>query len=345
MSTPRILIVDDKREVSRMLRSSLELSGRGYIIVDVPSGEEALLELSRGPVDLLVTDLRLPGITGLELLEQVRQLNPDARTILITGKPTKEAQDRAEKLGVVAILPKPIGTSVFLEAVEHGLRLRGPAGSPVQVYSAAKQLIADRLETLRLDLNAEAVLLIDDLREVIAQVGDLAGLDLDSTLPSLVSAFSAGLKVSSLAGSLLPSNLQYFDGDTHDLYLTNVGAFYALLMVFLGKEDAGQMGAVVSFGRLAAEDLIDILSSLGQADAIKEDVVDSVSKLTTQDPTLDMAGEDVERDDAGKSWDQAVSDPHGEKPVKRDILTYEEARDQGLLTENDGEESLEESGE
>jgi hypothetical protein len=213
------------------------------------------------------------------------------------------------------------------------------------VYSAAKQLIADRLETLRLDLDAEAVLLIDDLREVIAQVGDLAGLDLDSTLPSLVSAFSAGLKVSSLAGSLLPSNLQYFDGDTHDLYLTNVGAFYALLMVFLSKEDAGQMGAVVSFGRLAAEDLIDILSSLGQADAIKDDVVDSVSKLTAQDPTLDMAGEDVERDDAGKSWDQAVSDPHGEKPVKRDILTFEEARDQGLLAENDGEESLEESGE
>jgi CheY-like chemotaxis protein len=281
----------------------------------------------------------------LELLEQVRQLNPDARTILITGKPTKEAQDRAEKLGVVAILPKPIGTSVFLEAVEHGLRLRGPAGSPVQVFSAAKQLIADRLETLRLDLDAEAVLLIDDLREVIAQVGDLAGLDLDSTLPSLVSAFSAGLKVSSLAGSLLPSNLQYFDGDTHDLYLTNVGAFYALLMVFLSKEDAGQMGAVVSFGRLAAEDLIDILSSLGQADAIKEDVVDSVSKVTAQDPTLDIAGEDVERDDAGKFLDQAVSDPHGEKPVKRDILTYEEARDQGLLAENDGEGSLEESGE
>ena len=328
-----------------MLRSSLELSGLGYIIVDVPSGEEALLELSRGPVDLLVTDLRLPGITGLELLEQVRQLNPDARTILITGKPTKEAQDRAEKLGVVAILPKPIGTSVFLEAVEHGLRLRGPAGSPVHVYSTAKQLIAERLETLRLDLDAEAVLLIDDLREVIAQVGDLAGLDLDSTLPSLVSAFSAGLKVSSLAGSLLPSNLQYFDGDTHDLYLTNVGAFYALLMVFHGKEDTGQMGEVLSFGRIAAENLIDMLSSLGQADAMKEDVVDSVSKLTTQEPTLDIAGEDVERDDAEEFWGQAVSDPHGTRPMKRDILTYEEARDQGLLTENDGEESLAESGE
>ena len=66
MKLSRILIVDDQREVSRMLRSSLELSGRQVVITSVPSGEEALLELNQGPIDLLVTDLRLPGLSGLE---------------------------------------------------------------------------------------------------------------------------------------------------------------------------------------------------------------------------------------------------------------------------------------
>ena len=58
MTAPRILLVDDQRQVSRMLRASLELSGQDYNVADVASAEEALIELSRGPIDLLGTDVR-----------------------------------------------------------------------------------------------------------------------------------------------------------------------------------------------------------------------------------------------------------------------------------------------
>jgi CheY-like chemotaxis protein len=365
MSIPRILLVDDQREVSRMLRSSLELSGKDYVVVDVPSGEEALLELGRGPVDLLVTDLRLPGISGLELLEKVRQLNPYARAIMITGHPTEEARNQAEALGVVAFLQKPIGTSIFLEAVEYALKLRGLPGSPVHVHEEAREKIAERLKAVRIELGAEAALLIDDHREVIVQAGDLIELDLGESLPSLMTAFSAGLKVSNLVGSLLPGNLQYFDGDTHALYTTNVGAYYALLIVFRGKQETGQMGAVVHYGRRAAEDLMDLLSSLGELENLDEAInaepapeVEWVEQMSvpnsqreediqesdltpSQDEAevdaelelekLDVADQEVGREDAEKFWEQAVSEAPKQKSSEEDTLSYEEARNKGLL--------------
>jgi CheY-like chemotaxis protein len=364
MSIPRILLVDDQREVSRMLRSSLELSGKDYVVVDVPSGEEALLELGRGPVDLLVTDLRLPGISGLELLEKVNQLNPYARAIMITGHPTEEARNQAEKYGVVAFLQKPIGTSTFLEAVEYALKLRGLPGSPVYVHEEAREKISDRLKTVRIELGAEAALLVDDHREVIVQAGELSELNLEESLPSLMTAFSAGLKVSNLVGALLPGNLQYFDGDTHALYMTNVGAYYALLIVFRGKQESGQMGAVVHYGRRAAEDLMDLLSSLGELENIEEAIrveppeVEWVEQMSEPDShqkdeeqeidlvpsedeaeidaeieleKLDVADQEVEPEDAEKYWEQAVTTTPKLGSDEGDTISYEEARDKGLL--------------
>jgi CheY-like chemotaxis protein len=376
MSIPRILLVDDQREVSRMLRASLELSGKDYIVVDVPSGEEALLELGRGPVDLLVTDLRLPGISGLELLVKVRQLNPDARAIMITGHPSEEAQEEAEKLGVVAFLPKPIGTSIFLDAVERALTLRGPVGPPIRVRSKARIKLEERLDEVRRELGAGATLLIDDSREVIGQSGDLRDLNLTESMPSLMTAFSAGLKVSNLIGALLPGNLLYFDGDTHDLYLTNIGAYYALLIVFHGKGEAGQMGAVVHFGRRAADDLMDLLSSLGEldsedeeSDAEEEPAVqwdedfhrppqpsDEVSKghRSTRDKDevdmseeeelsdLEISGEEIKQEDAEEFWEQAVSETPVVKDSEDNTLSFDEAKTKGILADQSKEKAEEE---
>ena len=76
MAAHRILIVDDQHEVRRMLSTSLRTLGPEIEVVDVPSGEEALLVASRRPVDLLISDVRLPGLSGLELMARVHKRNP-----------------------------------------------------------------------------------------------------------------------------------------------------------------------------------------------------------------------------------------------------------------------------
>jgi len=65
MTPLRILIVEDQREVSRLLRTSLETLEYDLEVVEIPSGEEAILDASRKKVDMLVSDFRLAGISGI----------------------------------------------------------------------------------------------------------------------------------------------------------------------------------------------------------------------------------------------------------------------------------------
>jgi len=343
MTPPRILLVDDQRQVSRVLRSALEVSSKDYIINDVSSAEEALLEISRGPLDLLVTDLRLPGMTGLELVERVLEINPKARSILITGDPTEAVRRRAEALGVIAFLRKPIGTNMFLEIVEHALAELTDAEGVPRVGPGLPKAASPKLMDLRQELGAEAVMLIDADGKLVARSGEIQDLDLETGLPSLMAAHEAALKVSRFLRADAPSNFHHFDGETHDLYLTNVGEQYVLLMVFRGRQEAGQMGAVVHFGRRAAEGLLDLLNQekkedqpVVQAEVLEDGTEGEMAKKDIKPEDLEQAAKDVDSSGAESFWEQAVSDSPGRPEAEGDALTYEEARKMGLV---DDEES------
>jgi CheY-like chemotaxis protein len=337
MRAPRILLVDDQRQVSRMLRASLELSGEGYVVVDSPSGEEALLELARGPVDLLVTDLRLPGISGLDLLARVRQLNPNARAILITGQPTDEIQALAQQMGVVAFLRKPIGTSFFLEAVARALVLSEEPIKTAQVAEEEKPRLAERLASLRRDLGAEAVLLVDERAEVVARSGELLGFDLTSVLAALVTSCSSGQKVSMLLASSTPGTFQFYAGGAHDFFLANVGADFAVLIAFPGGKGNRQIGAVLHLVQPAIRDLYKAVTSEVNSESIPppepepEPAGEAIQRPPEAiQPDLDAASEKAMAQDPEGFWEKAVDESGGVGP-SGDELTYDQARQLGLL--------------
>jgi DNA-binding NarL/FixJ family response regulator len=350
MTPPRILLVDDQRQVSRVLRSALEVSSRDYIINDVSSAEEALLEISRGPLDLLVTDLRLPGMSGLELVERVRKINPVARSILITGDPTEAVRRKAEALGVIAFLRKPIGTNLFLEIVEETLVEVAAKEEQPEGSTAVPAETTGRLMDLRQELGAEAVVLIDEQGEVVARAGEDHDLNLEAGLPALMSAHQAALSVSRYLRAEAPSNFHHFDGDTHDLYLTNVGESHVLLIVFRGRQEAGQMGAVVHFGRRAAEGLLELLNqdasveqpeskedqSEGEGEVTDAGMEEDMPEKDIKPEELEQAAKDVDSTGAESFWEQAVSESPGRAEAEGDALTYEQAREMGLV---DDEES------
>ncbi len=92
-----VLIVDDQRDARSVLRAGLETLESRLKITDVPSGEEAILVIASQPIDLLVADIRLPGISGLELKERARMRNPDLKVILITGVTTHASGKRSPR--------------------------------------------------------------------------------------------------------------------------------------------------------------------------------------------------------------------------------------------------------
>ena len=119
----RILIVDDSLELGRWLQTLLTQLDPQIQATVYPSGEEALLESSRRPVDVLVTDIRLAGISGLELVHKIRKRYPGIRVIVITGMQDMSVEKQAKELGIDAFFHKPMDIPSFLEAVNACLKV------------------------------------------------------------------------------------------------------------------------------------------------------------------------------------------------------------------------------
>jgi len=111
---PRILVVDDDENFRTMLLDLLETSG--YMAQGVEDSETALALLREVTFDLLMVDLRMPGMGGIELIRQARSLYPHARVIILTGYAGKESAIEAASLGVTDTMEKPIRDLRVLES-------------------------------------------------------------------------------------------------------------------------------------------------------------------------------------------------------------------------------------
>lgn len=101
----KVLLVEDEAIVRDSLRDWLIEDG--YDVECVDSGEEALKRIKREEFGVIVLDLRLPGIDGLQVFEQAKELKPKTKGVIITAYPSKETLDEARKLGLVDYLVKP----------------------------------------------------------------------------------------------------------------------------------------------------------------------------------------------------------------------------------------------
>jgi DNA-binding NtrC family response regulator len=101
----KVLLVEDEAIVRDSLRDWLIEDG--YDVECVDSGEEALKRIKQEEFGVIVLDLRLPGIDGLQVFEQAKELKPETKGVIITAYPSKETLDEARKLGLVDYLVKP----------------------------------------------------------------------------------------------------------------------------------------------------------------------------------------------------------------------------------------------
>lgn len=121
MSSRRILVVDDDASLRRV--TQVQLEDEGYTVMVAASGEEAKTILARKPQDLMITDLSMPGISGVDLLKHVRAEYPDTVVVLITAFGTVETAVQAIKLGAYDYITKPVNPDslrmVVTRALEH----------------------------------------------------------------------------------------------------------------------------------------------------------------------------------------------------------------------------------
>ena len=121
----RLLLVDDESIVHMTLGDYL--SDCGHTVEKALDGSEALLAIQSRRFDLIIADVRMPGLNGLSLLERVRQLESDPPVILITGHGDVEMEREANRIGAAGFLLKPIRLAKLDELIETAMT--GGAGT------------------------------------------------------------------------------------------------------------------------------------------------------------------------------------------------------------------------
>lgn len=233
-----VLIVEDAQGVARALNRALGFHKDGYYHVEISaSGEQALERLHERHFELLISDFRLPGIDGLELLERVHQISPDTRRILITAFGSPEVEERARAL-TDAYLPKPFRLQDILRLVERVLSK--PATSRALPQKQAAEPVPQPSLKMMLDRRKSAHLIViaSDLDGTLAEAGHVP----QQVFKMLREAKTAGLNLILVTGRTLDNFLA--EGPFADLCEAIVAENGAV--VYFPRRDA----VLLPFGRL-----------------------------------------------------------------------------------------------
>lgn len=135
MNAPqKVLVVDDDAVVGRSF--DRVLSEKGYAVSTALSGQEALNELGRKDYDVVFTDIKMPGMDGLEVARRIRDKCPWTPVVIITGYGTAANEARAEVLGVSGFVRKPLTPELIEGITRKVLRERKPTAPPREVSEA-----------------------------------------------------------------------------------------------------------------------------------------------------------------------------------------------------------------
>jgi len=168
---PRVLIVDDEKFIRDILADFLGMEG--YIVRTAEDGTAALTELTHARYDMVISDLKMPRMGGIELLAAIGEAAPNALTVIMTGFGTVETAIDAMKRGAYDYILKPFKVEEVIHVVQRGLE--------------KQRLSAENLrlrEALSLYKVSEAITASLSLDEVLATVGDAGLHEIDGDMVS-----------------------------------------------------------------------------------------------------------------------------------------------------------------
>jgi CheY-like chemotaxis protein len=354
MASYRVLIVDDQRELRLMLKSAVETLGSEFEVIAVPSGEEAFLEIRGQDVDLLVSDIMLPGISGLELLAKVRARNPNLKVILVTGTVDAQVRRDVADAGADAFFLKPMDPADFLDSVERTLGLieSEPLESTILATGKPSENVSERLVNLRNELDSFSAVLLDDRGRVLAGAGDLPDATVESSLlPSLMAVFSASKRVARFLGTNPPNDLSYFSGPKYDILLAHVGESYALMVAVNPIHFDEDLSTIVRGVYTGVGDLHEILLNMGvrlksddQPIVVKDEPEDEIATeiMAEEAPLIEALFQGVDAnipktEDVDEFWNTITADEASNSLQNADALTYEQALQLGLAPDENEE--------
>jgi len=135
----RVLVVDDDPVVARSF--DRVLSGKGYAVITARDGPEALEKLAREDYDAVFTDIRMPGMDGLEVAARIKATRPWLPVVIVTGYGSPASEARAKEIGVAGFLNKPLSPEMIEDSARDAMKwqaadIAAPAVTAVSAEAA-----------------------------------------------------------------------------------------------------------------------------------------------------------------------------------------------------------------
>jgi len=259
-SKKRILIVDDEESLAYFLSENLAQAAPNLVVETAHTAQKAALKIKAHPPDLLITDLRMPGVDGLQLSTWVRATFPDTRMILMTAYGNDEVEAEARRLEVYRYITKPFQVQDLVTAArealgELALGDRGVLALSDKSFGA----ITVALEALRVDIGARCILLADSMGQLVTRSGVVHDLDVTMLLALLSNTFLATLELARCLDEPRPAGFNYLECRLMDVYavMVNEGLFLALL--FDKVSESSRVGTVWFYTRKAVNKLAQMM--------------------------------------------------------------------------------------
>jgi FixJ family two-component response regulator/predicted regulator of Ras-like GTPase activity (Roadblock/LC7/MglB family) len=337
-----ILVVDDSEAICKALRDVLTLSG--YAVRTAPSGERALQILETAQMDLVISDLKMSGISGLQLLKKIKEKSPSLPVVILTGFGDMESVIEAMRSGVADYLKKPFSVSEVLQVTERELKrskqIQAAAAAAAAVTSTSPGAVAERpsrififsatdveqidgvLSALRAETMAESVLLIEETGYAISSKGMLNDADLPALSALVVAGRTTTTQLASLLGESGSFALNYLEGQRVSVY--TAGISQGLFLVVIVPKTVKQ-GAVWVYAKKAVAHIERLVASAVQQ-------ATSAAPATEGAPQLNTAAirEEMSRELDNVFSGEAVS-AGADLADSVQTLTFKEAMARGLL--------------
>jgi hypothetical protein len=269
-SAPRIVVVDASHDVARIVYGALTLLNRQHILVEVPTAEDALEEVTRSPIALVVTAHKIPGsMHGIELATRIIHESLGTPVIVLAEEGDPLPDDPALKDVPFQYFMRPVA-----EPFLRGLRIALDGEAAIAVEQVETQAVSElgsvpsiNIKELRnivlslmRDVGAMGVILADRTGRVLVDEGATGYVDREKLAIILGPSFARSADISPLIGGNAWT-MQYYDGERLDVFGLALGIHYFMCLIFEGS-NRGAFGAVTMFGRRAADQMIDMIGAI-----------------------------------------------------------------------------------
>lgn len=350
-----VLIVDDEESILSVLKNSLKKFGSAFHVETASSGALALEILAKQSIDLVVTDYRMEDINGLELIEAVHALQPDARVILMTAFGNSGLESEASRLQAFRYLTKPLEITTFREIVKEALDNFAISRPGILILSDERyRQVNGLLGQLQSDVGARCIFLTDGNGHFIARTGDVAGLPLEQIATLVGGGVASLLEMGRmLDGEADTINLCYREGKNENVYVLNIGSQFLLIIICERGPYSSRLGSVWYF---AQQTTAELRKRLGEAEYASLPPLNGAAIQQALDEELDnlfgeIADPPIEKSSQSRPTGEIVEGPlHYDQskemlcseapgiPVEQqvtssvdELLSYEQAVARGLL--------------